>query len=257
MKWPKSLTIIRHGESAYNVLRAQKEEDVLYQKFKKAFENDYQSPQTLELAKQVQKKFTLGVSDYDTPLTSEGIRQARETGMNLLDRMFLPDVVFVSPYLRTRETFKYVAEEFLGLSKMKVVYDDRIREQEHGLSLLYNDWRVFHTFHPEQKTLHDLMGPYWYQYPQGESVSNVRDRNRDFVGMLIREYAGKNVLLFSHHLTILSFRGIFERLSPEDFIYMDEHEKPVNCGVTTYNGNPELGANGKLELVEYNKKFWY
>lgn len=256
MKWPKSLTIIRHGESAYNVLRAQKEKDALYQEFKRAFENDYQSPQTLELAKQVQKKFALWVSDYDTPLTAEGIRQARETGGSLLDHMFLPDVVFVSPYLRTRETFKYVAEEFSGLSKRKVVYDDRIREQEHGLSLLYNDWRVFHTFHPEQKKLHDLMGPYWYQYPQGESVSNVRDRNRDFTGMLIREYAGKRVLLVSHHLTILSFRGIFERLSPEDFIYMDEHEKPVNCGVTTYKGNPELGANGKLELVEYNKKFW-
>lgn len=256
MKWPKSLTIIRHGESAYNVLRAQKEDDALYKEFKIAFEKDYQSPQTIELAKQVQKKFTLGVSDYDTPLTEEGIRQARETGRNLLDNMFLPDVVFVSPYLRARQTFKYLAEEFPGLEKGKVVYDDRIREQEHGLSLLYNDWRVFYTFHPEQKKLHDLMGRYWYQYPQGESVSNVRDRNRDFTGMLIREYAGKRVLLVSHHLTILSFRGIFERLSPEDFIYLDEHEKPVNCGVTTYIGNPKLGTDGKLELVEYNKKFW-
>lgn len=257
MKWPKSLTIIRHGESAYNVLRAQKEDDALYKEFKIAFEKDYQSPQTIELAKQVQKKFTLGVSDYDTPLTEEGIRQARETGRNLLDNMFLPDVVFVSPYLRTRETFKFLAEEFSGLSKGKVVYDDRIREQEHGLSLLYNDWRVFHTFHPEQKKLHGLMGRYWYQYPQGESVSNVRDRNRDFTRMLIREYAGKRVLLVSHHLTILSFRGIFERLSPEEFVYLDEHEKPVNCGVTTYIGNPKLGTDGKLELVEYNKKFWY
>lgn len=256
MKWPKSITIIRHGESAYNVLRAQKEKDPLYQEFKRAFENDYQSTQTIELAKQVQKKFALGVSDCDTPLTEEGIRQARETGRNLLDHMFLPDVVYVSPYLRTRETYKYVAEEFPGLAKIKVVYDDRIREQGHGLSLLYNDWRVFHTFHPEQKKLHDLMGPYWYQYPQGESVSQVRDRIGNFFGMLIREYAGKKVLIIPHHLVKLSIRTNLERLSPEDFIYLDEHEKPVNCGVTTYIGNPKLGTDGKLELVEYNKKFW-
>lgn len=256
MKWPNSLTVIRHGESAYNILRAKKAKDSLYQELKIAFEKDYRSSQTIELARQVQERFSLGVSDYNTPLTDEGIRQAKETGTKLVDHIYLPDVVFVSPYLRTRETFKHVAEEFPGLAGRKVVYDDRIREQEHGLSLIYNDWRVFHTFHPEQKMLHDLMGPYWYQYPQGESISNVRDRIRDFVGMLIREYSGKKVLLFSHHLTILSFRGIFERLSPEEFIYLDEHEKPVNCGVTTYKGNSDLGADGKLELAEYNKKHW-
>ena len=35
--------------------------------------------------------------------------------------------------------------------KVKIIEDERIREQEHGLSSIYNDWRVFFTLHPEQK----------------------------------------------------------------------------------------------------------
>lgn len=142
------------------------------------------------------------------------------------------------------------------LSLAPHVADDRIREQEHGLSLLYSDWRVFHVLHPDQKQLRDLQGPYWYQYPQGESVSQVRDRARSFTSMLIREWADKHVLVVTHHLTILSLRANYQRFSPEEFIRLDEYEKPVNCGVTLYRGDPTIGKDGKLVLKAYNKKFY-
>lgn len=256
MKWPSSITLIRHGESEYNILREKKAKCVLYQKFKEAFEKDSESTETVELAKKVQDTFSLGVSDYNTALTEKGARQARETGRNLFSLIHRPDFIFVSPYLRARQTFYQISQEWPDLVKAELSFDDRIREQEHGLSLLYNDWRVFHTFHPEQKKFHDLMGSYWYQYPQGESVSQVRDRSRHFASMLIRECAGKRVLLVTHHLTILSIRANLERLSPEDFTNLDEKEKPINCGVTTYNGISEKGSNGRLELEYYNKQLW-
>lgn len=256
MKWPSDLTFIRHGESAYNVLRAKKEADPLYQEFKQAFEKDHQDHMATHLARQVQAKFALGVSDYDTPLTKEGIRQATITGKVLSEIVACPDVVFVSPYLRTRNTFEHIVSEWPQLLDSKIIYDDRIREQEHGLSLLYNDWRVFQTIHREQKAYHKMMGPYWYQYPQGESVSEVRDRIRLFNDMLIRECAGKKVLVITHHLTILSFRANLERWSPEDFIHADEDNKPTNCGVTVYEGHPRVGTNGRLHLACYNKCFW-
>jgi hypothetical protein len=41
MKWPATLTFIRHGESAYNVLKAKKEEDDLFQRFKRQFEKEF------------------------------------------------------------------------------------------------------------------------------------------------------------------------------------------------------------------------
>ncbi len=61
-----------------------------------------------------------------------------------------------------------------------------------------------------------------------------------------------NVLVVTHHVTILAVRATLERLSPEEFIKLDEHEKPLNCGVTIYRGIPDKGKDGQLELMDYN-----
>jgi len=255
MKWPLSITLVRHGESQYNELRFYKERSKRYQLFKEEFSKDPRSKVCRKLAEEMLGDFYLNVSDYDTPLTRKGYIQAVKTGNNVQNVIPVPDVVIVSPYRRTRETFQGMSEPWPALVGRELVYDDRVREQEHGLALLYNDWRIFEVFHPEQHTLRKLMGPYWYQYPQGESVSQVRDRIRSFTNTLIREYAGKHVMLVTHHLTILSIRANFERLSPEDFIQLDEKQKPRNCGVTIYRCDPNLGTNGKLRLHCYNGCF--
>jgi len=167
-----------------------------------------------------------------------------------------PHVIFVSPYVRTVETLEYIKLGWPALKDAKIIPDDRIREQEHGLALLYNDRRVFHVFHPEQKELLNLQGPYWYRFPQGESVSQVRDRLRSFLATLIREYSNYRVMLITHHITILSIRATLERLSPQEFIRLDKEEKPLNCGLTIYMGNPWVGREGRLELQQYNKQLY-
>lgn len=253
MKWPESVIIVRHAQSDYNRLRAIKESDELYRLFKKAYQDRFFSLETRALAKKVRNKFALGISDHKTPLSKEGMHQARGTGYAMSRVVDLPDVIFVSPYLRTKQTLQFMIQFWPELKNVKTISEDRIREQEHGLALLYNDWRVFHVFHPEQKELYELMGMYYYQYPQGESVSQVRERIRSFTSTLIREWAGKKVMLITHHLTILSIRANFERLSPEEFIRLDREEKPKNCGVTEFKGNPVVGTNGKLELKYYNR----
>jgi broad specificity phosphatase PhoE len=257
MKWPTELVIVRHAQSDFNILRGMKSSNPLYQKFVESFNSDHRSAETMELAREVRTKFTLGVSDADTGITLDGCKMAMVTGKALKQRLGeVPHVIYVSPYYRARQTLMYMASEWPSLNDVKTVTEDRIREQEHGLSLLYNDWRVFQVMHPEQKELRELQGPYWYQYPQGESVSQVRDRIRSFLGTLIREHAGQRVMLVTHHLTILSIRATLERLSPESFIHLDEMEKPVNCGVTIYRGDPSLGRRGKLLLREYNAKLY-
>ncbi len=257
MKWPLSLTIIRHSQSAYNVLRDKKKADHEYQEFVKRFDSDEaMSGELHQMARTLQKRYATGFSDYETPLTREGEQQAHITGQKILAHTSQPDVIFISPYLRTKETYFGLWKGEPKIYGVPKIYDDRIREQEHGLSLLYNDWRIFQTIHPEQRDLYKLQGEYWYQFPQGESVSMVRDRIRSFMTMLVREYAGKHVWLVSHHLTLLSIRANLERLSPEEFMRVDHEEKPINCGVTVYEGDPSLGSDGRLVLKEYNKKLY-
>ncbi len=142
------------------------------------------------------------------------------------------------------------------LKSAKVVEEERIREQDHGLATLYYDWRAFHVMHPEQKLLYDRLGSYWYKYPQGENIPDVRDRVRSWVTTVIRDFSKKKVLVVTHHLTILSMRANFERLDAAEFQRLDAQEKPINCGVTLYKGHSHVGKNGKSVLEVYNKKYY-
>ncbi|MBX4189252.1 histidine phosphatase family protein [Candidatus Parcubacteria bacterium] len=255
MKWPAWLMMIRHDTSAYNVLRDKKKSDPLYMKFLEHWERNPDSRETRRLARAVQNKFALGVGDAETDLADAEGRQAFETG-RALSRGELPDIVFVSPYKRALLTLDHIQRGWPALADVKTVEEERVREQEHGLALIYNDWRVFHALHPDQRRLRDMEGAYWYRYPQGENVPDVRERNRSFLATVTRDFAAMKVLVVTHHLNILACRANLERLGADDFIRLDEHEKPINCGVTLYRGCPTEGRDGRLKLEYYNHKHY-
>lgn len=258
MKWPELLLLIRHDVSAYNVLRDKKAQDPLYQEFLAEFNAGRTATETtIALAKAIQERFALGTGDSETELLDQEARRAEEVG-SALRREYPcdpPHIIFVSPYKRTLRTLEGIKRGWPDLRGVKTVEDERIREQEHGLSLIYNDWRVFHVLHPEQALLRKIEGPYWYRYPQGESVPDVRERNRSWMNTVVRDFAEKRILAVTHHLNILAFMANMERWSAEQFIKKDEEDKPINCGVTTYRGNPQRGQNGHFELEFYNRRF--
>jgi hypothetical protein len=45
-------------------------------------------------------------------------------------------------------------------------------------------------------------------------------------------------------------------MGPEEFLRLDEHEKPVNCGVTRYFGKAVPESRGRLELERYNQQYY-
>lgn len=256
MKWPKSLTLIRHDKSAFNALKENRKNDPTYQNFLEEFDKDPLSETTYKLALQMKEKNRLGMGDHKTPLAEGAGHQSIEMARNLKNIIELPDVIFVSPYERTYKTLAKMQEGWPELKDVKIVEEGRIREQEHGLALLYNDWRVFHTLHPEQRDLFALEGDYYYRYPQGESMEDVRERTRSWFGSMIRDFPEKNVLAVTHHLTILGVRANLERMNTAEFMDLDKNNKPINAGVTIYRGNPDLGKDGKLILDQYNTKLY-
>lgn len=252
MKWPESLSLVRHDVSAYNILKKAKDGDPLYQAFKKSYESEPESETSRKLALEVQDMFSLKVGDHDTPLASDTDRNTVLVGKKLRELVKTPDIIFVSPYLRTQQTLKKLTVGWPELKDVETKEEGRIREQDHGLTLIYNDWRVFNVLHPEQKKLRDIQGEYWYRYPQGENIEDVRERLRSWQGALTRDYAEKNVLAVTHHLTILSLRANLERLDATEFLRLDSEEKPINNGVTIYRGDSNMGSDGKLVLDAYN-----
>lgn len=256
MKWPKSLTIIRHDTSLYNDLKIKKRANEAYQEFLKEFRKNPDSYESQMFAYMAQKEFALNLGDHETPLAQSAGHQAIKTGEKIKEVIDLPDVIFVSPYDRTLHTLENLVKGWPELADVETYEDERIREREHGLALLYNDWRVFHVLHPDQRHLYKLEGPYWYRYPQGENIPDVRLRARSIIETCIREFSEKNVLFVTHHETILSIRANLERLDANEFMRIDKKEKHINCGVTHYKGNPNAGKNGKLKLDFYNKRFY-
>lgn len=200
--------------------------------------------------------FRLDVGDHDTPLAESTEQHAKTVGERLKDLIKTPDIIFVSPYLRTRMTLAKLTEGWPELQDIKTMEEERIREQDHGLTLIYNDWRIFNVSHPEQMELRKIQGEYWYRYPQGENVPDVRERLRSWLGTLTREFANQNILAVTHHLTILSLRANLERLDANEFIRLDREEKPINNGVTIYRADPTQGKDGKLVLYAYNLKLY-
>jgi len=257
MKWPTELLLIRHAESTYNELKRRKEADPDYRRFRNLFENDRSNPEIGPLGQELQRRHALGCSDRETPITEKGKRQARITIRRMRESgEESPDVIFVSPFRRTLETLQVFKEEWHELGSVKEYQEERIREKDHGLALLYNDWRIYHVMHPEQGDLNRLLGEYDYRFLNGENIPDVRQRTHSWIATLTREFAGKRVMAITHHLTILATRANFERLSPEQFLHLDEHEKPVNCGVTRYIGESGQGVRGRLRLEKYNEKYY-
>lgn len=256
MKWPAWLALVRHDVSAYNALKHRKLKSPLYKAFLKEWTEDSNSATTRALAHLVAEKFALKVSDADTPLAKKEGTYALQAGKGLRKKFGneIPDIIFVSPYLRTQETLRHIKRGWPEIMDVEETEEDRLREQEHGLSLLYNDWRVFHALHPEQQKLRAIEGPYYYRYPQGENVPDVKARVRSWTTTLVRDFAGQKVLAITHHLTILSIRSNLERLNSREFTELDEKNKPQNCSLTLYMGNPFKGSSGKFELKSYNER---
>ena len=265
MKWPKQLSFIRHGQSAYNAIKKQRDSSPVYKEFRELFEKEYHSivderwasKRLKDLARKAWMELRPSVGDAETPLTKEGWRQSEVTGTQLkVMRFEVPDVIYVSPYLRTQQTLEGLTKGYPKLGRARVIFDERLREQEHGIRTIYSDWRIFMVFHPEQALLYRLEGEYQYKFPNGENKPMVRDRVRSMVSTIIRENSGEGVMLISHHLVLLSLRANLERWNREKFIAVDQKETPVNCGVTVYCGLPSRGKNGKICLEGYNQKLY-
>jgi phosphohistidine phosphatase len=67
--------------------------------------------------------------DFDRCLAPRGVRESAEMGAHLADMGFLPDLVLVSPALRTRETWAAIEPH---LPKAKARFEDELYHADSG-----------------------------------------------------------------------------------------------------------------------------
>lgn len=223
LKWPSRLVVIRHGRSELNEAK-----DLL----DKGIED--------KLRALSEKR------DVDMELVAEGIYQAQETGKYLATTEPF-DICFSSPYKRTLDTAKNIIEQLpYALPIFKV---NRLREKEfgslHGLSSQDIKEQFPHEYKARQRD-----GKYYYRLPGGENYLDVEDRVHRFLDKLIREYAGKHVVIVTHHVPCVMFRAIFEHLGEKEVLDLgDVH----NCGMAEYRPDTSKKPEGKMRTLSWNQ----
>lgn len=229
-KWPKNLVLVRHGESEYNKERNAVSSGKL---------NDYSE----------RMKHT---RNADIDLTALGQKQARATGVLLKKRFQKFDAVFVSPFMRARQTAAGILKAWSGPAP-KTVIEDRVREKEFGIFHAITSEDI-QKLYPEWHHLKKMEGKYYYRPPGGESYPDVTLRLQSFLGTLVRDYRDRNVLIVSHSAVMLAFHKLMARLTEAQVLRLDRENEIKNCGVIAYEFDSKAGARGKMVPVWFNKK---
>lgn len=228
-KWPSCLVIMRHAESEANLRR-----------------------QYLEKLQSKETHVGLAMRDVDVPLTTRGREQARLSGAHL-NRHGPFDTLFVSPYARTRQTAEEVLEQLE--SKPRLVSEERIREKEFGIleGLTKHGMEIEH---PREMERRRRIGKYYYRPPGGESFPDVNLRLRSLLATLVRDYAGRRVLLITHSVVVLLFRHLLERMDEETILALDRHDEVKNASLLIYERGTRDGRQGVLVRKDWNLTPW-
>ena len=130
-------------------------------------------------------------------LTELGKKQAQEAAKWLSDKKI--DMIFVSPFVRTRETAEIIALR-LGIDISKIVVDERIHEINAGVwnGKSFKDY----VLNFKQADRFDVT-------PEGgENYADIKKRVGDFIYDLENKFEGKNILIVSHDTPLFMLEAV-------------------------------------------------
>ncbi|RYF39614.1 MAG: histidine phosphatase family protein [Comamonadaceae bacterium] len=213
--WPKTLWIVRHGQSAGNVARDSAEAAGLH---------------TIDIAER----------DIDVPLSELGEQQSRALGhwFGELPPARRPEVVLCSPYLRARETARLMLEAAdIDPRSLRWRVDERLREKEFGILDRLTVAGILKKY-PELGEQRAHVGKFYFRPPGGESWCDVILRLRSLVEMVAREHAAQRVLVVAHQVTVNCLRYLLENMDETQILEIDKRGDVPNCSVTSYEHDP-------------------
>jgi broad specificity phosphatase PhoE len=210
-QWPRTLWIVRHGQSAGNVAR------------------DAAEAAGLPVIDIVER-------DIDTPLSELGRRQAVALGhwFRELPAARRPDVLLCSPYVRARETARLLRQAAgVGDDHLRIRVDERLREKEFGILDRLTRFGIREKY-PELSDQRSHVGKFYFRPPGGESWCDVILRLRSMLEMVTREHGGERVLIVAHQVIVNCMRYLVECLDETQILAIDRRGDVPNCGLTSY-----------------------
>jgi broad specificity phosphatase PhoE len=187
------------------------------------------------------------IPDNKIHLSEKGVEQAKLAGKRLKELIGNESIQFyVSPYQRTKDTYKYILES-LKDNHSDCIVTSILREQEYGNLQSEMDKQF-----EEQKKV----GVFFYRFINGESGADVHARMSIFLQYLFRRilsidyHSFDNIVIVSHELTIKFFMMNFMNLPVTE---LDNIKKIDNAQFWTLEKN-EYGKYILKDDIFINKK---
>ena len=224
-KWPRTLWLVRHGQSAGNVARDAAEAG---------------GHAVIELAWR----------DIDVPLSELGVRQSQALGswFAKLPSQEQPEVILCSPYERAQQTARLVAEcARMSATVTQLRIDERLREKEFGILDRLTKLGIQRK-HPELHEQRAHVGKFYFRPPGGESWCDVILRLRSLLEMITREYGDRRVLVVAHQVIVNCMRYLLEQLDEGQILAVDKKGDVPNCAITSYRADRRKNEDAVLQL---------
>ena len=227
-RWPATLWIVRHGQSAGNVARDSAHAEGL-------------------------ARIALTHRDVDIPLSDLGREQAQALGrwFSTFHDSGRPEVILSSPYVRAVQTCELFKTGGGCPLDQPICTDERLREKEFGILDGLTTAGIA-QIQPEQAEFRKLLGKFYHRPPGGESWVDVIFRLRALLDTVSLHHGGQRVMIVAHQVVVLCLRYIIENLTEAEILAIDRQADVANCAVTEYRFQPQPGGDGKLVLAQYN-----
>ncbi len=158
-------------------------------------------------------------------LTEQGKAQALQSAESLKDEKI--DLVFVSPFVRTRDTLQ-VLKENLGFKDEQIIFDKRLSEIDAG-DFEGKNWDEYKNLFKDAKER------FFSSMHKGESLLDVKNRAMSFIYELEEKYKNKNILIISHGSPLWMLFAGTSGYSGEESIAMTggafRHSEEIEKGV--------------------------
>ncbi len=186
-------------------------------------------------------------------LTNVGEQQVEAAAKKIQEEGLQFDYVFVSPFVRTRDTLEILKKK-LNIPESNIIVDRRLGELDAGE---FNDkaWDDYRDMFKDERErfLNPIHG--------GESLLDVKRRIGDVMYELEEKYKNKKILIISHGAPIWMLYAVLEGLNVDETIAMTgglfRHSEVVEQGAHEKQALFKNAQIKKVELVKipHNKDY--
>ena len=175
--------------------------------------------------------------DFAAPLIDSGVRQARSAGRYMRQHGYTPDIVCVSPLLRTMETWRAY-----GFNGIPARVEPRLREQDGGL---FDRRPLGETEDLRRKYADEARRSIDAQPPDGESIRRHRYRVESWLRETVVRYGeeGCAVLAVTHYGSIGLLGALCEGI--DERVYLQARPPEITPGygdLLAYRYHPRAGS---------------